>query len=600
MAKRSLLSLFDEEDSRQIIRIQKEPYKIVNPVDELPPAIDMQQVVANVQTQEQREQAGMSQQQVEPLLHPNEEDTPLPPQTQMQVEGQQECQIVTPIVYIHQPIDASNNNIYDLTTQEGIQKYVDFARQHSYDINKMLQMTSKSTIEGSGFRIQYGDCTTDMNGTNLNICNIEFMPRKLIQLGENESQDIIERFVVKESRNIFDETRIGEEELEVFYNKDSLLGKEYSTRELLNYFKKIFILLSIDKELEFFIGQRHQPGYTRRSNFAHPQLWWSERIVSKDSMFMLSNIRKYDYCNTIYTHTVNISNLTTNMEINGKRVYFQVICSKQDVFIITNMFYETNEKKPLIPKLGDEPFNFDYISKLQPKNLNEWLEEEPDYYEVSEKAMTSALYQTYTAEVTRSGKRGKSTKTQLENCWRTIDLKFQFIYPTALLEYVPKPNSDEGVVMPAYFQGNHDLLTFDPKIILTNDWQILHSFIMTVLFPEQYIWPKPIGVDKTVDEQYIDQPAEPQAIQPTYQPFGQLAEHATTDRDIEARVDDVFEHPLIEQLREQQDEEVPDAVANVQMAIIQSNYEEACKKKEKEGDFLLEKDYGFLHPFSSQ
>ena len=214
--------------------------------------------------------------------------------------------------------------------------------------------------------------------------------------------------------------------------------------------------------------------------------------------------------------------------------------------------------------------------------------------------MTSARYQIYTAEVTRPGKRGKRTKTQMENCWRIVDLKFQFIYPIALLEYVPKPGSDEGIVMPAYFQGNHDLLTFDPKIILANDWKILHSFIITVLFPEQYIWPKPIGSEEIVDEQYIDQPPEPQANKPAYQPFSQLAEHATTEQDIETRVDEVFEHPLLDQILDQQGEDVPDAVVNAQMALIQSNYEEARKRKEKEVEFPIEKDYGFLHPFSSQ
>lgn len=610
MAKRPLPSLFDEEDSRQIMRIQKEPYKVVNPVNEMPPAIDMQQVVANVRTQEQREQAGMSQQQVEPLLHPNMDDTPLPQQEQMQVEGQQECQIMTPVVYIHQPIDVSTNNIHDLTTQEGIQKYVDYAQRQPYDINKTLQMTSKSSIEGAGFRISYGECTTDESGTNFDLCSIEFMPRKLIQLGEDESKDVIERFVVNESKAIFEETRIGEEELEVFYNKDNLLGKEYSTRDLLGYFNKIFILLSIDKELEFFTGPRHEQFYLRRSNFAHPQLWWSEHVVSKDNIFTVSAVRKYDYCNIVRTHTVNISRLTANMEINGKRIYFQVICSRKDVFIVTNMFYDIGEKNTLLPRLGDEPLDFDYITKIQPKTLNEWLDKEPDYYEAGKNDMSPARYQTYMTEVTRLTKRGKRTKTEMEKCWRIVDLKFRFVYPLALLEYVPKPDSDEGIVTPVYFQGDHDLLTFDPKIILANDWQILHSFIMTVLFPDQYAWPKPIGVDETVDEQYIDQPAEPQAIQPAYQPFGQLAEQAALGQDIEARVDDVFDRPLIEQLREQQGEEVPDVVADAQMARIQSNYEEARRRREEEqqgfrvqedmSEFSAEEDHGFLHPFSSQ
>ena len=62
----------------------------------------------------------------------------------------------------------------------------------------------------------------------------------------------------------------------------------------------------------------------------------------------------------------------------------------------------------------------------------------------------------------------------------------------------------------------------------------------------------------------------------------------------------VFEHPLLDQILDQQGEDVPDAVVNAQMALIQSNYEEARKRKEKEVEFPIEKDYGFLHPFSSQ
>ena len=143
MAK--LPSLFNKEDEQQIFRIQKEPRKIVNPVDEMPPAIDMQQVVANVQTQEQYEQAGMSQQQVETLIHPNEDDAPLPQQAQMQVEGQQECQITTPLVYVHQPVDALTK-VYDLTTPEGMQKYVDFSYNAPQDITSAMQMTSQCTL----------------------------------------------------------------------------------------------------------------------------------------------------------------------------------------------------------------------------------------------------------------------------------------------------------------------------------------------------------------------------------------------------------------------------------------------------------------------
>ena len=638
MAK--LPSLFNEEDEQQIFRIQKEPRKIVNPVDEMPPAINMQQVVANVQTQEQYEQAGMPQQQVETLIHPNEDDAPLPQQAQMQVEGQQDCQMMTPLVYIHQPMDAMTK-VYDLTTPEGMQKYVDFTYNTPQDITGAMQMTSQCTVTGPGFKMMYGQCFTDQQGTNLDICNIEFLPRKLIQLGEEESKDIIARYVMYDSRDILEETRIGEEQLEVFYNRDVLLEKSYTTYELLNYFKKIFILLSIDKELEFFIGQRHQPGYARRSNFAQPQLWWSEKIMSTDNLFAMGDVKRFDHYETIYTHTVNITRLTANMEINNKRVYFQVVCTDRDIYIITNFFYghtvpkpvEDRERshsrtrgkpkkepvlpeltlvdkrvQPAVPSAEDRPFDFEYVSKIEPRTLNEWLEEEPYYYEASELEIVPSRYRVYNEKVGRFKNRNK-TEEKLCKCWKVIDLKFLFIYPVALLEYVPKPGSDEGIVMPAYFQGNHDRLTFDPKIILANDWQILHSFIKTVLFPEQYIWPNPIGTDETVDEQYIDQPAEPRAIEPAHQTFGQLAEQTMTGHNIEARVDDVFERPLLEQILDQQGEDVPDAVANAQMVRIQSYYEEARRRKEEEerreiqgnmSDFSMEEDRGFLHSYSSQ
>lgn len=639
MAK--LPSIFNEEDEQEIFHIQKEPRKIVNPVNEMPPAIDMQQVVANVQTQEQCEQEGMPQQQVETLIHPNEDDAPLPQQTQMQGEGQQDCQMITPVVYIHQPMDALSR-VYDLTTPEGMQKYTDFTVNAPQDITSAMQMTSQCTVTGHGFKIMYGQCYTDRQGTNLDICTIEFLPRKLIQLEEKESKNIINRYVVDDSRTIFEETRIGEEQLEVFYNRDALLGKSYSTLEILEYFKKIFILLSIDKELEFFIGERHQPGYARRSNFAQPQLWWSEKIMSTDNIFAMGDVKRFDQYETIYTHTVNISRLTANMEINGKRVYFQVICTERDVYIITNFFYGhavlepvedrgrsrsrtrgKSKKEPLppertlvdkhvqpaVPSAEDRPFDFEYVTKIEPKTLNEWLEEEPYYYEAKEKEIVPSRYRVYNETIGRYKKR-KTIEEKVCRCWKVIDLKFLFIYPVALLEYVHKPGSDEGIVMPAYFLGNHEHLTFDPKIILTNDWQILHSFIKTVLFPEQYAWPKPIGVDETVDEQYIDQPAEPLAIQPANQPFGQLAEQAALGQDIEARVDDVFERPLLEQLREQQGEEVPDAVADAQMALMQMNYEEARRRREEEqqgfrvqedmSEFSAEEDRGFLNPYPSQ
>ena len=268
--------------------------------------------------------------------------------------------------------------------------------------------------------------------------------------------------------------------------------------------------------------------------------------------------------------------------------------------------------QPAVPSTEDRPFDFEYVSKIESKTLNEWLEEEPNCYEASVKEIVPSRYRIYNEKVGRFKNRNK-VEEKVCKCWKVIDLKFLFIYPVALLEYVPKPGSDEGIVMPVYFQGNHDLLTFDPKIILANDWQILHSFIKTVLFPEQYAWPNPIGTDETVDEQYIDQPAETRAIEPAYQPFGQLAEQSMTGHDIEARVDDVFERPLVEQILEQQGEAVPDAVVNAQMALIQSNYEEARRRREEEeqqqheggmqenmSEFSMEEDRGFLHPFSSQ
>ena len=611
----------------------------MNPVNDMPPKIDMQQVVANVQTREQYEQVDMPQQQVETLIHPNDDDAPLPQQTQMQIEGQQECQVLYPLVYIHQPIDALSK-IYTLTTQEGMQKYVDTINKAPLDITKAMQMTSQYSVSGNGFKIVYGQCFTDQQGTNLDLCTIEFLPRKLIQLKENESKDIINRYVIKDSRTIFNETRIDEEQLEVFYNKDILLGKNYDTRQILDYFKKIFILLSIDKELEYFIGERHQSG-SKRLNFAQPQIWWSEKIMSTDNFFAMGDVKRFDYYDTIYTHTVNISRLTANMEINNKRVYLQVVCTENDVFIITNFFYGhtivepienrershsrnrgkskkehlppertliDNEIRPIIPSTEDLPFSFEYVTKIQPKTLEEWLEEKPEYYETDEKKITPARYRIYN-EIIGRYKNRRTIEDKESKCWRVIDLKFLFMYPIALLEYVPKPGSDEGIVMPTYFQGNHDDLTFDPKIILVNDWYILHSFIETILFPEQHKWPKPIGKDKTVDEQYIDQPTEPVADQLTYQPFGQLAEQAMTGQDIEARVDDVFERPLVEQILDQQGENVPDDVANAQMALIQSNYEEARRRKEEEQrtelqgnrtESFMEEDYGFLPPFPSQ
>ena len=116
-----------------------------------------------------------------------------------------------------------------------------------------------------------------------------------------------------------------------------------------------------------------------------------------------------------------------------------------------------------------------------------------------------------------------------------INFRFDFLFPVALA----RRNVEQDLDDPIFFTDvnhivrNDPAYQFDPIMIFENDWKILHDFIITFLYPSQFLLPTATGsVEEGVDEQHVDQPVEQfvgqQASQLVTQPvMDQLMDHAT-------------------------------------------------------------------------
>lgn len=599
--KRPLTSL---DDDREIMQVQKEPHKVLQPLEPLAPLrVDMNAVIQNVQNQIQQSQQsyytdeyiseGFIQHGTQPtsirMLHPVADANPVNDTNAMQEQDNQR-----PLEVVNGPVVAPPVTMlageFDMSNPAARTLYDQLAQPRD-DFKKRLDLVTK--MPGRWFNVNYNVPSRSTTDINTYICWIDFKEMKAVAVNDHFRNQIMSKYLdenqINKQRARLKVADVPLADLYVYWILDPNLNKEYHTSEYAEYFRKLFFLFAVDKNLEYFLGDQHDTVSSRRVNLTRTSLAWNkletdfsgigglgrtfEKFGFKEGF--LSEGTHYPEC---IIYQVDVGRFTVIMEVENRRIYFQAVCTENNVYIITNLFNDIPKKK--LPR-PDEPFSFEYKNKLQEGQL------EADARTWHDMEFNFAYFDgdtPYQFRVTHKPK-GWRRKAKPPELVYVINFKFGFSFPVALARRNVENNLDDPI---SFTDVNHiarsnPAYQFDPIMIFENDWKILHDFIITFLYPDQFLLPTATGsVEDGVDEQRVDQPAEPRAIEPAHQPFGQLAEQAMTSQDIEARVDKVFEQPLMEQLFEQQGEDVPDAVANAQMALMQSNYEEARRRKEQQ------------------
>ena len=607
MAKRALPEkqpLTSLDDDREIMQVQKEPHKVLQPLEPLAPLrVDMNAVIQNVQNQIQQSQQsyytdeyiseGFIQHGTQPtsirMLHPVADANPVNDTNAMQEQDNQR-----PLEVVNGPVVAPPMTMlageFDMSNPAARTLYDQLAQPRD-DFKKRLDLITD--MPGRGFTVSYNVPSATETNINVYYCDINFKEMRAVVVNDDFREKIMSKYLDKSQINkqyakleVADVPLI---DLYVYWILDPKLNKEYNTSEYVEYFRKLFFLFAVDKNLEYFLGDQHDTVSSRRVNLTRSHVTWNkietdfygiggfgrtfEKFNYKEGF--LSEGTHYPEC---IIYQVDVGRFTVIMEVDNRRIYFQAVCTENNVYVITNLFNDIPKKK--LPR-PDEPFSFEYKNKLQEGQF------EADARTWREMEFNCAYFDDDTPfkyRVTHKPK-GWRRKAAPPKLVYVINFRFDFLFPVALA----RRNVENDLDDPIFFTDvNHiarsnPAYQFDPIMIFENDWKILHDFIITFLYPSQFLLPTATGsVEDGVDEQHVDQPAEPRAIEPAHQPFGQLAKQAMTSQDIEARVDNVFEQPLIEQLHEQQGKDVPGAVANAQMVLMQSNYEEARRRKEQQ------------------
>lgn len=538
MAKRSLPEkrpLPSLDDDREIIRVQKEPQKVLQPLEPL--RIDMNAVVQNVQEQFQQTQQsqilddyitdGFIQHGTQPtfvqLIHPPVDDTT----AMQQQDDQQPLEIVNgPIVAPQLPAGE-----FDMSNREARMLYEQLVHYRGPFIPPDDVMTE---IPGRGFTVHYNVPTTK-NDINIYLCDIDFKALRVVAVNDTFRERIVTTCLDEEQQDLLKATNIPISQLQVYWVLDpELKAKKYTTQEYLEYFRKLFFLMAVDKNLEYFVGDQHGIASSRRVNLTRTCVTWNCRetefngfqgfasgFTNNREKFLSDDVENhYPEC---AIHHVDVSHFTATMEVENRRVYFQVVCTENNVYIITNMFHDTSKR--YLPKV-DEPFSFTYQNKLQKGEF----EMRAHIWRRGLLLQTQLDDDTpYKYKLTHGPKKWRR-KIKPPELVYIINFKFDFLFPTALAQR----NVEKGVDDPMFFTDinriarNDPVYWFDPVMIFANDWQILHDFILTFLCPEQFILPTATGsVEGNVDEQHVDQPVEQSTGQQIGQPImDQMMEHA--------------------------------------------------------------------------
>lgn len=549
----NLPSVFDDDE---LERVQKEPQKRTALIDELP-TIPMERVVENVQQQQQQQEA-----QVDQLMHPSQE--------MMEIQDFQA--IGTTETFIHEPLPVLNT-VYDMAARGALDKY----RQLILPNPIQLPSCSENCVTwyGNGFSFIHGIYMQSARKINMLASAVNFDSVKMVLLDETMHDYIIDTHIQDASFQLFKETKAKREQLEVF----SIVYPNAPTDAYLQWFKKIFILFGIDRELEQFIGEVENNMATRRYNLTRPFISWTMRKVPQGSMltYKLKNLKE---CRDCYIYKVNIPRMTVIMEIDNKRIYFQVVCTENNRYIITNLFHEQElrqarldagrrKHQESLASLSDSPFEFKYVRHYNDDQfetvMTGWTQQQ---YQPGQDEPVELKKKTHYSLEVRNVKYGR--RNVVEKMWKIVDFNFTFVYPISLLEHRAVDGLNQEYLEPVYFTDQNHVSTFEPIIIYNNDWEYLRNFITTVLFPEQVTMPAPVAEEGPVDEQYVDQPTDQHTDQPVERPFDQLAN----------QIDSM---PVVHQ---------EDVAAEQWRNQIVQNYEQALQRAQQDQGFqmMLEED----------
>lgn len=557
MAKRSLPEkqpLTSLDDDREIMQVQKEPHKVLQPLEPLAPLrVDMNAVIQNVQNQMQQSQQsyytdeyiseGFIQHGTQPtsirMLHPVVDTNAMQEQdNQRPLEVVNGPVVAPPVTMLAGEFDMSNaaaRTLYDQLAQP------------RDDFKKRLDLITE--MPGRGFTVNYNVPSATETNINIYYCDIKFKEMKAVIVNDDFREKIMSKYLDKSQIDKqHAKIKVADVPLVDLYvywildpklklRRDDTRG-EYTTEEYVEYFRKLFFLFAVDKNLEYFLGDQHDTVSSRRVNLTRSCVTWNKietdfyGIGGLGRTFEKFNYREgflsegthYPEC---IIYQVDVGRFTVIMEVENRRIYFQAVCTENNVYVITNLFNDIPKKK--LPR-PDEPFSFEYKNKLQEgqfeADARTWrdMEFHRKYFDDDTP---------FKNRVTHKPK-GWRRKAEPPELVYVINFRFDFLFPVALA----RRNVENDLDDPIFFTDvNHiarsnPAYQFDPIMIFENDWKILHDFIITFLYPSQFLLPTATGsVEDGVDEQHVDQPAEQSAGQQvgqmvTQPVMDQLMDHA--------------------------------------------------------------------------
>lgn len=561
MAKRSLPEkqpLTSLDDDREIMQVQKEPHKVLQPLEPLAPLrVDMNAVIQNVQNQMQQSQQsyytdeyiseGFIQHGTQPtsirMLHPV-----------VDVNAMQEQDNQRPLEVVNGPVVAPPMTMlageFDMSNAAARTLYDQLAQPRD-DFKKRLDLITE--MPGRGFTVNYNVPSATETNINIYYCDIKFKEMKAVIVNDDFREKIMSKYLDKSQIDKqHAKIKVADVPLVDLYvywildpklklRRDDTRG-EYTTEEYVEYFRKLFFLFAVDKNLEYFLGDQHDTVSSRRVNLTRSCVTWNKietdfyGIGGLGRTFEKFNYREgflsegthYPEC---IIYQVDVGRFTVIMEVENRRIYFQAVCTENNVYVITNLFNDIPKKK--LPR-PDEPFSFEYKNKLQEgqfeADARTWrdMEFHRKYFDDDTP---------FKNRVTHKPK-GWRRKAEPPELVYVINFRFDFLFPVALA----RRNVENDLDDPIFFTDvNHiarsnPAYQFDPIMIFENDWKILHDFIITFLYPSQFLLPTATGsVEDGVDEQHVDQPAEQSAGQQvgqmvTQPVMDQLMDHAAQQK----------------------------------------------------------------------
>lgn len=533
MAKRSLPEkqpLTSLDDDREIMQVQKEPHKVLQPLEPLAPLrVDMNAVIQNVQNQIQQSQQsyytdeyiseGFIQHGTQPtsirMLHPVANVNPVSDTNAMQEQDNQR-----PLEVVNGPVVAPPMTMlageFDMSNAAARTLY-DQLVQPRDDFKKRMDLITD--MPGRGFTVSYNVPSETETNINMYYCDINFKEMKAVAVNDEFRNQIMSKYLDKNQINKqqakLEVADIPLADLYVYWILDPKLNKEYNTSEYVEYFRKLFFLFAVDKNLEYFLGDQHNTISSRRVNLTRSHVTWNkietdfygiggfgrtfEKFNFKESF--LSDNTHYPEC---IIYQVDVGRFTVIMEVENRRIYFQAVCTRDNVYVITNLFNDIPKKK--LPR-PDEPFSFEYKNKLQEGQFEvdarTWREMEFQLTHFDGDTPSK-----YRMIHTPKGWRRKAAPPKLVY---VINFRFDFLFPVALARRNVENDLDDPIFFTDvnHIARNDPAYHFDPIMIFENDWKILHDFIITFLYPSQFLLPTATGsVEDGVDEQHVDQPVE--------------------------------------------------------------------------------------------